>query len=63
MDDNKQYKNSSSHDRRVKAYLKPNLSNWFKTYASERGLSESQALNEAVELLKSTIKKPSKNSY
>lgn len=62
---------STSHERQVKGYLKPSQHNFIVKYSEVYGMSESQAINQAVKALQDTIPKAiveqimrgSKNSY
>lgn len=43
---------SSSHERKVDGYLKPNIHKFFIQYVGKNNISKSSAINDAVRALK-----------
>lgn len=48
---------SSSHERSVKGYLKPSQHSFFTKYVEVYGMTESQAVNQAVKALQDALPK------
>lgn len=48
---------STSHDRKVDAYLKPANFKFIQTYAETHGVSASAAVNAAVKAVRETVAK------
>ncbi len=44
----KKSQNSSSFDRRVVAYLRPSIAAKFEKYLEEKGVGQSEAINDAI---------------